>query len=228
MPRLTPARALAATTSKDQIEPGSPEEAYQAINRAKMLWSFRRRDVDSWQEVINRWAVKPEAWNRIPEDSTPYRSPRRMIETELEADYDQFKEFVRIVLGEAYAAKIDEPYDTHGGNRNPEGNNQYMETGQGYVHNLDQKEDKQRGTNKAYLRKRIAEDHPDALEEIGKDRKYKTVYEAARCLGLAQDRKRMCIYEDDPAAAGRYLAQRVDNEWMLACYDAFMKSLEKR
>ena len=30
----------------------------------------------------------------------------------------------------------------------------------------------------------------------------------------------------DPVKAGKYLADRVDAEWMLACYDAFMKASE--
>ena len=30
----------------------------------------------------------------------------------------------------------------------------------------------------------------------------------------------------DPVKAGKYLAERVDAEWMLACYDAFMKASE--
>ena len=30
----------------------------------------------------------------------------------------------------------------------------------------------------------------------------------------------------DPTKAGKYLAERVDAEWMLACYDAFMKASE--
>ena len=30
----------------------------------------------------------------------------------------------------------------------------------------------------------------------------------------------------DPTKAGKYLADRVDAEWMLACYDAFMKASE--
>lgn len=222
MPKLTPARALAATTSKDQIEPGTPEEAYQTINRAKMLWNFRRRDVDSWQEVINNWAAKPEAWNRIPEDRKPYGSPRPMIETELDTDYEQFKAFVRIVLGETYAAKIDEPYRDSPGN--PTGANQHTDRNP-YVRK-DSSEEKQYGNTTAYLRQRIADEHPDALDNIGKGKEYKTVNEAARKLGVIPERVRLCMYIDDPAAAGRYLAQRVDREWFDTLIDAYYKSID--
>lgn len=224
MNRLSQARVVAATTPRDQIAPGSPEDAYQAINSAKMLWSFRRRDVADWREVIDRWLVKPEAWNRIPEDSTPYRSPKRMIELELDTDYYQFKEFVRIVLGEAYAAKIDEPYQDRPGAPDENKNAHAITKNNGYARN-DCISQSKRGNTNEYLRQRIADDHPDALEKIGKGRKYQSVFEAARNLGIVKDRKRMCIYEDDPTAAGRYLAKHVDAEWMLACYEAFIKSL---
>src|SRR5262245_7307247 len=125
--QLSPARVLAATTAKDQIAAGSPEEAFQAVNLAKMLWGFRLRDVDAWQEVIERWAAEPPAWERIPEDDIPYGSPRRMIEIELDVDYVQFKEFIRIVLGQRYAALIEEHIHNRRGPRegtvnNPDGN----------------------------------------------------------------------------------------------------------
>ncbi len=75
-------------------------------------------------------------------------SPRRMIEAELDTDYDQFKEFVRIVLGTKYAALIDEPYrDGPGapdGNQNASKNKAYVRT--------DSCEDKPYGNNSAYLR----------------------------------------------------------------------------
>lgn len=234
MPSLTPARATAATTSKDQIEPGTPEEAFQAINRAKMLWSFRRRDVDSWQEVIDVWASQPKAWDRTPTPDHPYGTPRLMIERELEADYGQFKEFVRIVLGESYAAKIDEPVGERGAPvgtvNNPEGlggKSHKTEIDKPYARtNYQNGDTKQFGNSSAYLRQELLKKHPSALDEIGKGKTYATVTEAARKLGIRPDRQRLCFYEDDPQAAGRYLAQRVDREWFDALIDSYYKSIE--
>ncbi len=222
MPR-SKARLVAATTARTDIAPGTPEEAYQAINSAKMLWGFRLRDVDSWQDVIERWTnTKPEAWKRIPEDGEKYGSPRRMIETELETDYEQFKEFVRIVLGTKYAALIDEPLSTHGGKRNEWGRNGKPKN-QDYLDNLDSGK-KQQGTSSAYLRQRIKDEYPDELENIGNGKKYKTVKEAAREMGMVTREIRYSL-PDDPEAAGRYLAQRVDREWGAAMVETYMKEI---
>lgn len=224
MPKLTPTRMAAATTAQTDIDKGTPEEAYQAINRAKMLWGFRLRDVDSWNEVIERWNHEPKAWLRIPDTDHPYGSPRRMIEAELDVDYDQFKEFVRIVLGTKAVALIDEPSQGHGGNRNPWGASGKPDN-QGYARNLDSEQTKARGNTEAYLRQRILAERPDALDEIGKGKTYSTVNEAARKLGIKADRERLCVYKDDPAAAGRYMAQRTDRDWFMAFVDAYMASL---
>ncbi len=225
--KMSLSREIAATTPSDLIKPGSPEEAYQAINRAKMLWNFRKRDVNSWSEVIDKWAAEPKAWKRIPEIK-PYGTARNMIEAEVCEDYDAFVAFVQAVLGSDYAAKIvdnhaDRPGPKEGTVNNPSGNNQHGKTeDNSYAYNYypDDKESS-RGTRSTYLLERIAKEHPAETENIGKGKRYKTVNEAARNLGIVADRERLCFYADDPAAAGQYLAKRVDAEWMAAMLEAY-------
>lgn len=125
--KTSQSRTTAATTPRDQIESGSPEEAYQAINRAKMLWSFRRRDIGDWKEVIDRWVKEPKAWHRIPE-MKPYGTAKAMIEAEVCENYDAFVDFIKDIVDASYAAKIVDnhadrpgPKDTENRQRNDAG-----------------------------------------------------------------------------------------------------------
>jgi len=222
--KISQSRAVAATTPSDQIESGSPEEAYQAINRARMLWSFRRRDVKDWKEVIDRWAKEPKAWHRIPEIK-PYGTAKAMIEAEVCESYTAFLSFVSDIVGTEYAAKLEDDLGERGGNNNSEGINQYTaQLGQPYVHKVDLIEkESSYGSSVAYLRKRLKRDAPEILESIGKGKQYETVTEAAQAVGIAKKRERLCMYADDPVAAGRYLAYRVDKDWLMECVDAYMK-----
>lgn len=81
----------------------------------------------------------------------------------------------------------------------------------------------ERGTSSEYITRRIARDRPDIIRRM-KAGEFPSVHAAAKEAGIVKDKFQM---PTDPTAAGRYLAQRVDNEWMLACYDAFMKSLDR-
>ena len=79
------------------------------------------------------------------------------------------------------------------------------------------------GTSADYLTARIARDNPAILEGM-KQGKYRSVRAAAIDAGIIDpDKIRRYQLPTDPTAAGRYLAQRVDAEWMLECYDAFLK-----
>ena len=228
--KTSPSRVIAATTLESEIEPGTPEEAYMAINRAKMLWSFRKRDVDSWREVIERWSTEPKAWKRIPE-MRPYGTAKKMIEAEVCESYQAFYIFVEAVLGTEWAMKLADNYAEKPGpadnaeNRKRESNGQFSPNP--YAHkDLDEAE-KKYGTRKVYLAERIAKEFPEQAPNIGKGKKFETITEAAKKLGIIKDRQRVTIYIDDPAAAGRYLASRVSNEWMIDCYDAYMKAQDK-
>jgi len=226
--KTSPSRMIAATTHESEIAPGTPEEAYMAINRAKMLWSFRKRDVDSWREVIERWASEPKAWKRIPE-MKPYGTAKKMIEAEVCENYQAFYVFVEAVLGTEWAMKLADNYaDTRGGNNNPNGQNQY--SGQSYAHNFDQSiepKESARGTRKVYLSERIAKEHPEQAANIGKGKQFKTITEAAKKLGIIKDRQRVTIYIDNPEDAGQYLASRVDDDWMIAMYKAYTEAKMK-
>jgi hypothetical protein len=80
------------------------------------------------------------------------------------------------------------------------------------------------GTSADYLTARIARDNPEVLEGM-KQGKYRSVRAAAIDAGIIDpDKARRYQLPTDPSAAGRYLAGRVDAEWMLECYDAFMKA----
>lgn len=82
-----------------------------------------------------------------------------------------------------------------------------------------------RGTSLDYLTARIARDRPDILEDM-KEGKYRSVRQAAIEAGIVNARVRYSL-PDDPIAAGRYLAQRVDKDWLLSMVDEFMKSIKE-
>lgn len=82
------------------------------------------------------------------------------------------------------------------------------------------------GTSDKYLADRIARDRPDILERM-KAGEYRSVRSAAIDAGIIDpDKTKRYQLPTDPTKAGKYLAERVDAEWMLACYDAFMKASE--
>ncbi len=110
------------------------------------------------------------------------------------------------------AANI-EPLNANGGNRKHQFDNCQTDVREG-------------GNSNDYLTARIARDNPEILEGM-KQGKYRSVRAAAIDAGIIDpDKTRRHQLPTDPAAAGRYLAQRVDAEWMLECYDAFMKCRE--
>lgn len=80
------------------------------------------------------------------------------------------------------------------------------------------------GNSSDYLTARIARDRPDILEDM-KAGKYRSVRQAAIEAGIVNARTRYSL-PDDPQAAGRYLAQRVDKEWLLTLVDEYMKAIE--
>lgn len=79
------------------------------------------------------------------------------------------------------------------------------------------------GNSADYLTARIARDRPDILEGM-KEGKYRSVRQAAIEAGIVNAKTRYSL-PDDPVAAGRYLAQRVDKDWLLAMVDEFMKAI---
>lgn len=79
------------------------------------------------------------------------------------------------------------------------------------------------GTSSEYLTARIARDHPAILEDM-KQGKYRSVRAAAIDAGIVDPEKtRRFQLPTDPVAAGRYLAYRVDKDWLMECVDAYFK-----
>ncbi len=64
----------------------------------------------------------------------------------------------------------------HGGDRRSEQYNNQLG-----VHQVENASDK--GTTAAYLKARIARDHPETLKAVGKGKKYRTVYASMAVLG---------------------------------------------
>jgi len=67
------------------------------------------------------------------------------------------------------------------------------------------------GTSQAYLLRRIARDFPEELEEIGKDKKHKSVRKAAIALGIVKDVPTVRLA--DPTKAAESIVQRVGVEF---------------
>jgi hypothetical protein len=80
------------------------------------------------------------------------------------------------------------------------------------------------GNSADYLTARIARDRPDILEDM-KQGKYHSVRQAAIEAGIVKPQARYSL-PDDPQAAGKYLAQRVDREWFDTLIDAYYKALK--
>lgn len=101
------------------------------------------------------------------------------------------------------------------------------ETGKRFGRGIDNDNynDLSQGTSAEYLTARIARDRPDILEAM-RQGAYRSVRAAAIDAGIIDKNKTPFQLPKDPSKAGRYLAKHVDAEWMLACYEAFMNSLE--
>ena len=102
------------------------------------------------------------------------------------------------------------------------------EMGRNNTHNNNNNNDGMvQGTSADYLTARIARDNPAILEDM-KQGKYRSVRAAAIDAGIIDpDKARRYQLPTDPAAAGRYLSQRVDHEWLMECVDAFMKACSR-
>lgn len=101
---------------------------------------------------------------------------------------------------------------------NPTGNNQHS----GINNNImDSMPDTKQGTSAAYTMRRLAKDFPAIHARVlaGELTPNKAALEA----GFRQPKLQL---PEDPDAAGRYLAERVGNDWMIDMYEAYVKSKE--
>ena len=106
-----------------------------------------------------------------------------------------------------------------GSKGNPTGNNQY--SGNVSITNISTVEEGKppRGDTTDYTVRRLAKQRPDIHAKMlaGELSPNAAAIEAGF-------RKTKFQLPTDPAAAGRYLAGRVDHEWLMECVDAFMKA----
>ena len=79
------------------------------------------------------------------------------------------------------------------------------------------------GNSAEYLTARIARDRPDVLDDM-KAGKYRSVRAAAIDAGIVKPVKRFSL-PDTPEAAGKYLAERVDEEWIKAMLDSYYRHI---
>lgn len=82
----------------------------------------------------------------------------------------------------------------------------------------------ERGNSADYWLARLERDAPEYHRKYN-NHEYESVAAACYDAGIRKKEQRLHI-SIDPESAGRYLAGRVDADWMLACYDAFMKAIE--
>lgn len=106
-----------------------------------------------------------------------------------------------------------------GGNKGaPVGNNNATKTNVSITNICFDGDKTTRGDTTAYKVRRLAKNRPDIHEKVLAGEL--SVDAGAIEAGFKSPKFQM---PKDPTAAGRYLAQRVDAEWMMECYDAFLK-----
>lgn len=94
---------------------------------------------------------------------------------------------------------------------------------QNHYYNCNNDSMEKQGNTSDYLTARIARDDPQVYADMLKG-KYRSVRAAAIDAGIVDPEKtRRFQLPTDPVAAGRYLAYRVDKEWLMECVDAYMK-----
>ena len=180
------------------IDNKPPDKA--AAHRAVVLRNSWQRADTSWQQWQEQLAsaMKERIWEQYPMDA-----PAGDLTTLLEKlDIDPKFALSREKFSER-------PMGKHGGDRKST-----------LYHNVDFPTEQQ-GTSADYTIRRLKRDAPDLAEQV--IRGELTPNAAAIVAGF---RKRKFQLPGDPVAAGRYLAQRVDKEWLLAMVHEFMELIE--
>ena len=207
---------------------GSPEWAAAKTDALKQAHQFAERDISLMAEhaaevKTNRiWEVvfddEPKTWQR-------YCAER----LELASDYiDNLMIVVETLRKRGHAGPIPGKYMQDGlrdGPGNPTGINQHTDRNY-YNYNNSCGESVSQGTSDDYLRARLKRDDPKRYDMLLTGQ-YRSARAAAIDAGIIDPEKtKRYQLPTDPTKAGKYLAERVDAEWMLACYDAFMKASE--
>lgn len=105
----------------------------------------------------------------------------------------------------------------------PAGNSNASKTTVDNVNSCFVKNERPTGNSAAATMRRLSKDFPLIHERVlsGELSPNKAALEA----GFRQPKLQL---PTDATAAGRYLAGRVDNEWMMECYDAYMKAQDRQ
>ena len=143
--------------------------------------------------------------------SIGFLSWEEFCERKLQKPADEVDKALTPVQQQAMEAKT---LNGHGGDRRSE------PVKQGDNYNL---EIEQRGTDAEYLTARIARDRPDILDDM-KAGKYRSVRAAAIDAGIVKPVQRFSL-PDTPEAAGKYLAGRVDVQWVIDMVDSYYRHI---
>jgi hypothetical protein len=181
--------------------------AIAARHRAVVLRNTWRHVDTSWDQWAQQLAEveKERIWEIYPDEQSPCGSLEALLAT-LGIDPDQAlhrDKYEKRSVSVANAAKTVQPNGVHSSPDNYQGT--------------------MYGTSEDYLAGRIARDRPDILEDM-KQGKYRSVRAAAIEAGIVKAKPRFSV-SDDPEAAGKYFAGRVDREWMEAMLDAFYSNI---
>lgn len=187
---------------------GSVDWCWQTLDYLKYLWRARNENIQTFKERIEReikGLEEHDAGAKIPPDH-PYGDLDALLKSELGVTREELSQTLRLELLTQARAQEAKP--------NP---------ANGYHPTSDNCKTLEHGNSADYLTARIARDRPDILEEM-KQGKYRSVRQAAIDAGIVKPQTRYSL-PDEPKQAGRYLAQRVDKDWMMDMFDEYMKAI---
>jgi hypothetical protein len=165
---------------------------------------------DMWRRRIVRQTKKAIEYNRFADFVKDYPPDGLGSNMNVLMSLCRFHEDIEAV---DLLSKVDA-----GKEGNPTGNNQYT-SGTVDIINSSTRTDRPTGTSAAATMRRLSKDFPLIHERVlsGELSPNKAALEA----GFRQPKFQLPA---DPIAAGRYMANRVDKDWMLEFYDAYTKA----
>lgn len=183
-------------TPRAMVQSDTPEWCVQTLLLLRSRWDRKDLTVSQWDEVIKELETA-KAWETLK-----YPNLDAMLTTEIGRSFDEMKAGV---LGK------------NGGDR---------KSAEYQIDNCQSDLSVQGGNDPAYLTARIARDHPDILERM-KAGEYRSTRQAAIEAGIIDPAKaKRYQLPTDPEAAGRYMAARVDHEWLIKFCEAFTATQE--
>lgn len=177
-----------------------------AAHRAVVLRNSWRRADTSWQQWQEQLAeaMKERIWEEYPKESPAGNLTSLLEQLDIDPNFALSREKFS-----------DRPI--RGPGRPPKAEN--LDNCQGFT-----AEEMGGGNSADYLKARMARDKPEILRQFNAG-EIRSVRQAAIKAGIVNAKTRYSL-PDDPIAAGRYLAQRVDKDWLLSMVDEYMKAIE--